>query len=92
MPIPLDQQIAEVKREIALRENVYPSFVARGKMRQGEADLHLERMQAVLTTLLWLKENENVIRVALKHSVQDMVTGKAPSEAKAIADIALAQP
>ena len=35
-------QIAEVKREIALRRNVYPTFVARGKMKQGEAAFDLE--------------------------------------------------
>jgi len=55
--ISLEQQISEVGREIGLRRNVYPSMVARGKMRQGEADEHLARLEAVFTTLTWLRDN-----------------------------------
>ncbi len=55
--IPIEQQISEVQRELALRRNVYPGFVARGKMRQGEADEHIARLEAVLTTLMWLRDN-----------------------------------
>lgn len=55
-------QIAEVKREIALRQGVYPRRVSEGKMRQGEADLLMERIQAVLATLLFCQENEADIR------------------------------
>jgi hypothetical protein len=51
----LSAQIGEVKREIALRRNVYPGLTARGKMRQGEADEHLFLMQCVLETLLELE-------------------------------------
>jgi hypothetical protein len=52
--IPLDKQIAAVRREIALRKNVYPSFIARGKMKQAEADHQLAAMQAVHDTLtMW---------------------------------------
>ena len=47
----LSQQIEEVKRELAMRGRVYPSFVMRGKMRASEADYHMERMRAVLETL-----------------------------------------
>lgn len=47
----LSQQIEEIKREIAMRGRVYPGLVARGKMRKGEAEFHMSRMQAVLTTL-----------------------------------------
>jgi hypothetical protein len=56
--IPIEQQISEVQRELALRRNVYPGFVARGKMRQGEADEHIARLEAVLTTLMWLRDNQ----------------------------------
>jgi hypothetical protein len=51
MSVSLNQQIEEVEREIALRERVYPNQVARGKMRQGVADFHKQRMVAVLETL-----------------------------------------
>ena len=55
--VPLTDQIAEVKRELALRRNVYPQFVARGKMDQSEADDHLQRMAGVLQTLEWMAAN-----------------------------------
>lgn len=55
--IPLEQQIAEVGRELGLRRNVYPSFVARGKMTQEEADDHIARLDAVYSTLKWLQTN-----------------------------------
>lgn len=60
--ITIDHQIAEVRRELALRSRVFPSFIARGKMRQGEADLHVSRMEAVLKTLEWLSENQATIK------------------------------
>jgi len=47
----LSQQIEEVKREIALREKVYPNMVRKGQMRESIANYHLDRMRAVLTTL-----------------------------------------
>lgn len=36
------------RRELALRAAVYPGLIAKKKMRQGEADLHVARMQEVL--------------------------------------------
>jgi len=54
MTISLDQQIAEVARELALRSRVYPGLVAKNKMRQSEADEHTRRMEAVLETLKFL--------------------------------------
>lgn len=47
----LTAQIAEVKREIAMRRSVYPMQVAKMKMKQGEADIHMANMVAVLETL-----------------------------------------
>lgn len=58
-------QIAEVKREIAMRMSVYPHQVARGKMKQGEADIHIATMRGVLATLEWLQENEQTVRDAI---------------------------
>ena len=55
--IPLEQQIAEVGRELGLRRNVYPGMVARGRMTQGEADMHLARLDAAYSTLKWLQAN-----------------------------------
>jgi len=63
--ISLHAQIEEVDRELGLRRNVYALEVARGKMRQSVADLHLERMRAVRATLEWLQANEALIKARL---------------------------
>ena len=47
----LAEQIAAVKREIGLRERVYPSQVAKGRMKQETADRELAVMRSVLATL-----------------------------------------
>ena len=60
--ISITGQIAEVQRELALRRNVFPPRVAAGKMRQGEADLCMRRMEAVLATLMFCQEHEANIR------------------------------
>jgi hypothetical protein len=52
MSMTLRQQIACLKREIALRKNVYPKWVESGKMRSSEADYEIEAMTAALHTLM----------------------------------------
>jgi len=54
--VPLKEQIAEVKREIALRKNVYRRRVANRDMTQEEADRHLRNMEAVQQTLEELQQ------------------------------------
>ncbi len=54
----LTDQIASVKREIAMRERVYPAWVMRERMTQIQADHELDCMRAVLATLVKLSENE----------------------------------
>jgi len=49
--ITLDKQIACVRREIRMREIVYPRWVAQKKMRQESAEHEIEAMKAVLATL-----------------------------------------
>jgi hypothetical protein len=61
--IPLAGQIAEIKRELAMRANVYPRLVAERKMRQSEADLCISRMEAVLATLMFCQQYEADIRL-----------------------------
>jgi hypothetical protein len=58
MKFSLAHQIEEVEREIALRKSVYAALVASGKMRQSIAEFHLQRLEAVRDTLLWLQRNE----------------------------------
>ncbi len=49
--IPLPDQIDCVKREIGMRERVYPTWVQRRRMSQEQAERELSRMRAVLQTL-----------------------------------------
>jgi hypothetical protein len=55
-------QIAEIDREIALRQNVYPKRVREGKMKQEEANMLLDRARAIRATLIFCKDNEADIR------------------------------
>ena len=51
----LDEQIDCVKREIGMRERVYPKWVQLRRLSQEQADRELGRMRAVLNTLQNLK-------------------------------------
>jgi hypothetical protein len=62
MPISLNQQIEEVQRELMMRRKVYPS----AKGSQAQKDYQMQRLQAVLETLLWLQRNEPQIRGMLE--------------------------
>ena len=53
--IPLADQIRCVGREIGLRRNVYPKWVASGRMKQQDADREIAAMEAVLATLKGLE-------------------------------------
>lgn len=55
-------QIAEMDREIAMRQRVYPNQVREGKMRQSEAEHLIERAMAIRATLVFCKDNETDIR------------------------------
>lgn len=66
--ISIEQQISEIQREIGLRKNVYPGLVARGRMRQGEADEHMARIEAALTTLQWIRDNRAWVLAATPES------------------------
>lgn len=52
----LERQLACLRREIALRKNVYPAFVARGRMTQQVADDEIAAMTAALHTLMEVAE------------------------------------
>lgn len=49
--ITLEEMANEVKREIKLRERVYPRWVENGRMSKYEADLQLLKMKACLSFL-----------------------------------------
>jgi hypothetical protein len=56
-PIPLDEQIAEVEREIRLRHRVYGRRVSDRKMSQAQANKQIGLMEAVLDSLRWMKDH-----------------------------------
>lgn len=56
--VTLDQQIAELRREIAWRTKVYPRLISEKKLRQSAADRCLAHIRAALATLINVKENQ----------------------------------
>lgn len=54
----IDDQIACVEREIALRSRVYPRWIADKRLTQVKADREMACMNAVLETLRHEKERE----------------------------------
>ena len=53
----LDQQIAEIARELALRRAVYPRLIAGGRLRRAVARENLARLRAALRTHKRLRRN-----------------------------------
>lgn len=49
--VPIDDQIAEVKRELRMRAHAYPRFVAAGKLTLLESARQTARLEAALETL-----------------------------------------
>lgn len=58
--IPLEAQIKCVEREITFRKRVYARRISRGRMSEVFADQQIELMQAVLETLVGLREIDRV--------------------------------
>ena len=58
-PISLNDQMACVRREIALRHRVYPGQVARGTMTPAWAEYQITAMEAVLVSLDTLARAED---------------------------------
>ena len=49
--ITLEEQIAEARRELALRRKVYPALVKNGKLDMTTAPYQLQAMEAIVKTL-----------------------------------------
>lgn len=58
--VPIDVQIAAVRREIALRKKVYPDFVGQRRFTQADADREIAAMEAVHQTLTDVRTLRNV--------------------------------
>ena len=50
-----------MKREIAMRERVYPNWVKNGKMKLDQADYQIEAMRAVLRTLTFCGDSKRAL-------------------------------
>lgn len=59
--IQVSEQIACVRREIGMRERVYPRWVDAGKMKQDAATRELTVMRAVLMTLEDIEKRNRLI-------------------------------
>lgn len=66
MNFSIGQQIEEARREILMREKLYPQWVAKRRFSQSEADYFMGRMRAVLATLLWVEKHQEVLKEAIK--------------------------
>lgn len=51
MTVTLADQIACVKRELAMRRGVYPRWIAAGRLKQEKAAAEIAAMEAVLVTI-----------------------------------------
>lgn len=78
LPVTLDEQLREVRREIALRERVYPGWIEKGKVSQMKADRHLFLMRAVGDTIAGLVRQEEA---AAERRAQDTAARNKAREA-----------
>jgi hypothetical protein len=62
--VSLDRQIAELRRELAMRQDEYPRQVARRALREGEAEYRIESLTAAIATLEWLRDNRAAVLAA----------------------------
>jgi hypothetical protein len=53
--VTLVAKIASLKREIAMRERVYPGWVRAGRMKQDAADREIRIMRAILKDMLIIR-------------------------------------
>lgn len=58
MSATLSDQVSEIRRELAQRENVYAFMVASGEMTRDVADRKIGIMQAVLATVLHVSNGD----------------------------------
>lgn len=56
----LTEQLACVRRELALRKNVYPGWVRNGRMTRDKAHHEIECMASVVETIEKMKNLEEV--------------------------------
>jgi antibiotic biosynthesis monooxygenase (ABM) superfamily enzyme len=69
-------QLAEVRREVAMRERAYPGFIARGSLKIEAAERQKERLiaaQATLNTLAGVQKQVEQAMMLLAQSLKEMI-------------------
>lgn len=61
MIIPIEEQIKEIKREIGMRERVYPRWIEQKKLKQVDAEHHMAAMRAALDTLREVEQSRKLL-------------------------------
>jgi hypothetical protein len=76
--ITLEDQLAEVDRELRLRESHYPRWTkgARPKLTQGNADLQIARLRAVRSSLEELVRIRPALVLMAEASMRDWQPGE----------------
>lgn len=64
--IKVDQQIAELVRERNMLHRVYPSLIAKGKIKPAEAQYANQCLEAAIRSLEYLRDNRDFIVGAVK--------------------------
>lgn len=54
----IKEALAEVRRELSLRDRVYPAWVAKGTLKEGVARVQVQRMEAAQRNLERLERAE----------------------------------
>lgn len=87
MTISVKDQITCVRRELAMRRNVYPKWVASGRMKQSEADKELAAMQAVHDSLMAIAAttsqgtfDEPAVRKAVSFELAELLVANRPAQ------------
>jgi hypothetical protein len=65
MMISLADQITEAQRELALRKRLYPGWVKRGTLTEGEAVYYMKAMKAIVQTLIQLDMDQRQLPLPL---------------------------
>jgi hypothetical protein len=65
--VSIEAQIAEIDYELQQRKSVYARIAASNPSKGRENELHVQRMQAVRATLVWLRDQEATIKQRMSY-------------------------
>lgn len=72
LPITLQEEIAELEREIGLRRRVYPNFVRSGRLKQAKADRQIAVMESAIRRLTTLAEQRPDVWREIEQAVMQL--------------------